>query len=159
MVMDTRASYYFGAMSVAWAALGLFQLISYSTRYSVPLSSALVALFSGLIVGAVSSAAVSLRQLRGLAAKGETKIRLVTWLFMIGAVFIALGVSLFVIGESMETLRLAWDFAYIVSISFPAVRALLFFNWEQKHKCVILFASVFSSKMYVFPRIDGSAVQ
>lgn len=157
--MGTRASYYFGVMSVAWAALSFFQLIPYNIRYSVPLSSALVVIVSGLIVGVVSGAAVSLRRLRVLAAKGETRVSLVTWLFILGAAFIFIGASLLMAGESVEKLLIVSNFMYPIGIAALAASALLFFNWEQKHKRVILFASLVSSKLYIFPKIDSNVVQ
>jgi hypothetical protein len=119
----------------------------------------LVAIAAGLIVGVVSGAAVSLRRLRFLAAKGETRVSLVTWLFILGAAIIITGATLLLAAESVETLLIASNFAYPLGPAALATSALLFFSWEQKHKRVILFASTLSSKMYVFPRIDSNAVQ
>ncbi len=155
----TRASYYFGAMSVAWAALGLIQLIPQSMRHSVPLMSALIALFSGLIVGSVVSAVFSRRQLRVLAAKGEAKGHLVTQLLLFGALCVACGAYLLVVGESVEMVLVAWMFASPMGVAALAARAVVFFSWERKNNRVILFTSAFSSKLRVFPELSSSAVQ
>jgi uncharacterized membrane protein len=159
-VMDGRAASYFGVLSVAWAALSLLQLIGHNTAHYVPFSSVLVAIFSGLIVSTVVSVVFSQRQLRVLAAKGETRTHFVTLLFIIGAMLIALGVLLLVVGESPETLLIMLNFASPMVPVFFGVQAFMFAKWEQTHKRAILFkSSIVSSKLYVFPKMGNSAAQ
>jgi hypothetical protein len=158
--MDSRAANYFGAASVLWAALNLLPLIPNNIRNSVALSSALVAIVSGLIVGAVSGATMTRRQLQVLAAKSETRTRLVTQLFIIGAMLIALGALLLVVGESLEILLIMLNFASPMAPAFFGVKALMFAKWEKTHKRAILFKSfIISSKLYVSPKMDNIAAQ
>ena len=155
----TRASYYFGAMSVLWLALGLIQIIPPSLRNSVPLISALVAIVAGLIAGAVGSVVFSRRQLRVLAAKSEAKIRFVTLLLWAGALCIACGVLLLVVGASVEMLLVAWMFVLPLNVTALATSAFVFFSWELKNKRVILLRGLLFTKLYVFPEVSRSAVQ
>lgn len=90
--MGYRAAYFYGVMLFLWAALSFFQLLLNNVRYHVPLSSAMVGIISGLIAGVVWGAAVTLKQLQFLTKKGETRVTLTTWLFIIGATFILFGV-------------------------------------------------------------------
>ena len=153
--MGYRAAYFYGVMLFLWAALSFFQSLLNNVRYHVPLSSAMVTVTSGLIVGSVYGAAVTLKQLQFLTKKGETRVTLTTWLFIIGATFILLGVWLFlVVNEPFETLTIALDFMFPMVPAALAVRTVLFFDWERKHKRTILFANLVSSKLYVFPRMD-----
>jgi hypothetical protein len=115
----------------------------------------MVAITSGLIAGAVYGATVTLKQLQFLTKKGETKVTLTTWLYIIGATFILFGVwLLLVFSEPFETLTIALDFMFPIVSAALAVRTILFVNWERKHKRTILFANLVSSKLYVFPRMD-----
>ena len=153
--MGYRAAYFYGVMLFVWAALSFFQLLLNNIRYHVPLSSAMVAITSGLIVGAVYGATVTLKQLQFLTKKGETRVTLTTWLYIIGATFILLGVWLFLVfSEPFETLTIALYFMFPIVSAALAVRTILFVNWERKHKRTILFANLVSSKLYVFPRMD-----
>ena len=152
----TRASYYFGAMSVLWLASGLIQIIPPSLRNSVPLISALVA---GLIAGAVGSVVFSRRQLRVLVAKSEAKIRFVTLLLWAGALCIACGVLLLVVGASVEMLLVAWMFVLPLNVTALATSAFVFFSWELKNKRVILLRGLLFTKLYVFPEVSRTAVQ
>jgi hypothetical protein len=142
-------------MLFVWAALSFFQLLLNNIRYHVPPSSATVAITSGLIAGAVYGATVTLKQLQFLTKKGETRVTLTTWLYIMGATFILLGVwLLLVFSEPFETLTIALDFMFPIVSAALAVRTILFVNWERKHKRTILFANLVSSKLYVFPRMD-----
>jgi hypothetical protein len=115
----------------------------------------MVGIISGLIAGVVWGAAVTLKQLQFLTKKGETRVTLTTWLFIIGATFILFGVWLFlVVSEPFETLAIALDFMFPIVSAALAVRTILFVNWERKHKRIVLFANLVSSKLYVFPRMD-----
>jgi hypothetical protein len=153
--MGYRAAYYYGVMLFLWAALSFFQLLLNNVRYHVPLSSAMTAITSGLIAGAVWGAAVTLKQLQFLTKKGETRVSITIWLFIIGSAFIVLGIWLFlVVSEPLETLTIALYFMSPMVPAALAVRTILFVNWEKKHKRIILFANLVSSRLYVFPRMD-----
>ena len=153
--MGYRAAYFYGVMLFVWVALSFFQLLLNNIRYYVPLSSAMVAITSGLIAGAVYGATVTLKQLQFLTKKGETRVTLTTWLYIMGATFILFGVwLLLVFSEPFETLTIALDFMFPIVSAALAVRTILFVNWERKHKRTILFANLVSSKLYVFPRMD-----
>jgi hypothetical protein len=156
--MGYRAVYFYGVNSFLWAALGFFQLLLNDVRYQVPLFSAIVAITSGLIIGTFFGATVALKQLQFLTKKGETRVSLTTWLLVIGATFILLGVwqiwLFLVVSEPIEILTIALDFLSPAVPASLAARTILFVNWERKHKRTILYANLVSSRLYVFPRMD-----
>jgi hypothetical protein len=158
VIMGERAIYISAVTTFVWAALAYLQLYFNNMRYHIPSSSVIIAITSGLIAGALYGAVTTRKQLQFLTKKGETRVTLITWLYTIGALFITIAVVFFfVTNVPPETVIIAIDFmAPLVSAS-QAARTILFVNWERKCKRVILLPTVFSNKMYVFPKIDENA--
>jgi ammonia channel protein AmtB len=153
--MGERAIYISAFYTFVWAAIAFLQLYANNLRYHIPSSSVIIAITSGLIAGALCGVAVTRRQLQFLTKKGETRVTLITWLYIIGALFITIGVVFFfVTSVPTETVIIATYFMATMVSASEAARTILFVNWERKHKRIILLPGVVSNKMYVFPKIE-----
>ena len=84
---------------------------------------------------------------------------MITFLFVIGILFIfAALVTYLALNVSMTILAVISYFVFPSGPAIFATRAIVFFRWERKHRRRILSAGEFSTKIYVFPKIDQQTI-
>jgi hypothetical protein len=155
--MGYRAVYFLGLDTFLTAMLSVLWTIPVRRIYVIPLFSQIAAITAGILTGAIIGAALALNELRSLTEKGEYRIALSTILFVIATGLIMLGIcSYFLTVSPLETdaiMRLLWP----IIPATAAARTILYVRWEKKYRRSILYASLISSRLYVFPKTEQPA--
>jgi uncharacterized membrane protein SirB2 len=128
--------------AILLAVLSLFFMIRANVSFKLPLTSQVMCLITGLMVGSIISASLAKRDLNRLARDKEIRslTMVVSVLFVVGTILILSGILFVVLFTGLP----GWIQGGFLSTTFAAVsvfiivRYTLFLRWEKKNKMRIL---------------------
>jgi len=146
--MRARVVFLDGVMILLWIFLNFFHLGIWG--YNILFISL------GVVFGSVFGVAVGLIQTGILEKKGKIRVNLLTIAFILGSFFISLGIALYLLftlglGAGIQMLSLLYP-------SVPAIyagRMILYLNWERKHRRLILYDGLVTTRVYAREDLKG----
>lgn len=119
------------------------------------LANQIAAMIAGTTAGAILGTVAASRELKSLTKKGTYNLSIYTVLYLIGACFIGIAVIVYYLSTAPNLFQPI----FIVTVwpmlpAIQAARTICYAKWEKKYRRAILYSSLLTSKIYVFPDIN-----
>lgn len=150
--MTHRAVFFDGVAFLLWAFLCFVYLGIY--RFNILLSSL------GVVFGLVFGAAVALKHISSIEKNGEFRVTLKAWAFLLLTIIIVVPIVLYLpISLGLEAGIQMVRFLYpSIPALYPA-KIILYLNWERKHKKLILYDGLVTTRVYAPQDLKGDNLQ
>jgi len=146
--MRHRAVFFDGVMIPLWAFVCFLYL------RLVGLDILLIGL--GVLFGLICGAAVALKYIGSIEKKGEYRVTLKTWAFLLLTIIIVVSILLYLLFSlGLEVGIQMVSFLYPSIPALYATRMILYLNWERKHARRILFDGLLVvTSVYAVPETE-----
>lgn len=145
--MRLRAVFVDGVTFLLWAFICFIYLGIYG--FNILLSSL------GVVFGLIFGVAVALKYISSLEKKGEIKVTLKTWAYLLLTIIILVSIALyflFSLGLKAGIQLLSFLCPFILALY--AARIVLYLSWERKNKKHILSDGLVFTRVYAVPESE-----